>query len=313
MGLWDTVKDVGAGIGNTVWQVGTLGQGDALLGGLDRTNNEFRQVDPNGDLARQGQHADTFASNNEFGFRDLGKENAALRGQIGDIANGKNSISAEQLRQGLQQNIAGQQAMAAGARGGNQAMMARQAMMNAGRMGSGMAGQQALAGIQERQAAMQSLGNMQAQQRQMELQAALQSRQNAMQAYGGIEQGRAQRFGAMAGAPTPTETVLGGIQGAAGAAMASDKRLKTNIKDADADATEFLKGLKAYSYDYKDSKFGAGKQLGVMAQDLEKTKFGKQAVINTAEGKMVHGAKLAGALAAATSSMNRRLEKLEGK
>jgi hypothetical protein len=46
-----------------------------------------------------------------------------------------------------------------------------------------------------------------------------------------------------------------------------------------------------------------------MAQDLEKVV--PDAVINTPAGKVVHGAKLAGALAAALPGLNKRLEKLE--
>src|SRR3990167_2176388 len=104
--------------------------------------------------------ASRFANQGEQGFGQLGQESEAVRRRLGRVARGKDSISAEQLRQGLQQNVAGQQAMAAGARGGNSGMASRNAMRNAASMGSGMAGQQALAGIAERQAADQSLGNM---------------------------------------------------------------------------------------------------------------------------------------------------------
>jgi hypothetical protein len=95
------------------------------------------------------------------------------------------------------------------------------------------------------------------------------------------------------------------------AAMASDRKLKKNIRDADGDVEDFMKGLKAYKYDYKDEKFGEGKRLGIMAQDLEKTKLGKRAVIDTDEGKMVDVRTLAGALAASTANLNKRLAKVE--
>jgi hypothetical protein len=69
-------------------------------------------------------------------------------------------------------------------------------------MGAGLAGQQAVAGIQERQAAQNALNQMLMRQRQQELQAALQSRQTAM----GINpQG-----------PTGTEKQAGAIEGLMG-------------------------------------------------------------------------------------------------
>lgn len=89
------------------------------------------------------------------------------------LASGQNSVSAEQLRQGLQQNVAAQQSLAAGASPQNAAMAARQAAMNAGRLGYGLAGQQALAGLQERNQAQQALAQLQLGQSGQNLQGAL--------------------------------------------------------------------------------------------------------------------------------------------
>ncbi len=55
---------------------------------------------------------------------------------------------------------------------------------------------------------------------------------------------------------------------------------------------------------------GAGDQVGVMAQDLEKSGF-KHAVFDTPAGKAVHGAKLALGLAAILPGINERIAKLE--
>jgi hypothetical protein len=311
-----SASTAGAGTGTVRNSLGQVVNGvNWYLDSLDRSKNEFRGVDQGGYLRQTGNTAGEFADRGEAGFNRLGGENAATRRMLQDQATGKVSLSGEQLRQGLAQNVAGQASMAAGARGGNQAMAARQAAMNAGRAGSALTGQQALAGIQERNAAVSALGQMQMGQRAMELQAALGARGQQLGAYGDIEDSRTQRFNAMMGNPTKGERVTSMVKdvGQGLATAFSDRRLKKEIKSADSDASEFLKGLKAYSYKYKNSEHGEGDQLGVMAQDLERTKFGKQAVIDTPEGKMVHGAKLAGALAAATSSMNRRLEKLEKK
>src|SRR5690606_13801278 len=89
--------------------------------------------------------------------------------------------------------------------------------------------------------------------------------------------------------------------------------LKKNIKDGDDKASKLLKSLKAYEYDYKDTEHGDGKQLGILAQDLEKTDYGKMLVSEDEDGnKKVDGAKLAGALAAMLPTINKRLEALEG-
>ena len=91
--------------------------------------------------------------------------------------------------------------------------------------------------------------------------------------------------------------IMGGIATLGAAAIpamvaASDINLKTNIKDGKKSIGEFLSSLNSYDYDYKDDKFGKGKQTSVMAQDLEKTGTGKKAVVDTKEGKMVDYTKL---------------------
>ena len=96
-----------------------------------------------------------------------------------------------------------------------------------------------------------------------------------------------------------------------GAAAASDINLKTNIDSLSSE--DFLDKLKAYKYNYKDEKFGKGKQAGVMAQDLENTIVGKQAVIDTPEGKMVDYNKLGPTMLSSLVELNDRLKKLEGK
>lgn len=137
-------------------------------------------------LAETGLASNQFAEYNQGGYQQLTGEAAAQRDYLRRIAGGQESIAGEQLRQGLQQNIAGQQSMAASARPGGQAMAARQAMMNAGRAATGMSGQAAIAGMQERKNAQEALNQMIMQQRQQDLQGALGSRQTAISGYGGI-------------------------------------------------------------------------------------------------------------------------------
>lgn len=70
-------------------------------------------------------------------------------------------------------------------------------------------------------------------------------------------------------------------------ALFSDLRLKTNVKPVSKDLLDELrKELKAFYYDYKDKLHGAGRYIGIMAQDLEKTKLGKEIVVEI-DGKKV--------------------------
>lgn len=308
--------------------------GDDFLGtgsGVNRGSHAedlYGGADPNGDMARAANYSASMGRG-EYG-RGLSyhQDAAALRKQGADQmamlrrrAEGQDSLSAEQLRQGLQQVNAGQMSMAAGARPGNSAAAARQASMNAGSAGSAMLGQQAMAGIQERAAAENQLGQAIMGQRGQSIQgelgafgAANQAQANAQQGYGNIEDSRTRRYGALMQTPTEGEQALAGLKSAGqmAAAAYSDRRLKKNIEDGDGDARDFLDGLKAYKYKYKNEKFGKGEFVGPMAQDLERSKAGRATVVETKEGKAVHGARLGLALAAAAGHMHRRLSKLEG-
>jgi len=295
MGLWGSIKSAPGAIGNAAGRAWDW---------YDDASNRDKQ-DNLGSLNEQSGKAGGFADQSQSQFGKLG---AALGGEteyLRKVARGEESVSAQQLRNSLQQNQAAQQSMAAGARPGNAAMAARTAAMTAGRQGAGLAGQQAVAGMQERQQAQQALTNALMQQRQQELSATQGARGQAIGGYG------AGFTGAM-GQPTGLEKGME-LAGSVGSLLSlSDKRLKTNIADGSKDADSMLRSLKAYKYDYKDPRNGGGKQLGIMAQDLEKLGL-KQAVVETPKGKAIHGGKLAGALAAMMPAVNKRLEELEGK
>jgi hypothetical protein len=71
----------------------------------------------------------------------------------------------------------------------------------------------------------------------------------------------------------------------AGAAFFSDERLKKDITPiSKADLDEMKKELKAYSFKYIDEALGKGEHIGVMAQDLEKSKLGKSLVSEDKNG-----------------------------
>lgn len=76
---------------------------------------------------------------------------------------------------------------------------------------------------------------------------------------------------------------------AQGAAFAfSDERLKKDIKPiASEDMDELKATLKAYSYKFKNKEHGKGDYIGVLAQDLEKSKLGKTLVTEDENGNKV--------------------------
>jgi hypothetical protein len=250
------------------------------------------------DLNNQANQADAYRDYSTTSVGALGSELGQDRQRMRDRAMGKDSLSAEQLRQGLQQQYAMQRSMAASASPANAAMASRTAMMNANRAATGMSGNAAMAGIQERMAAEKQLADMLLQQRQQDVQASLGSSQNAINATTGqkAEGSFIDKWG-----------------GAISAGVAkSDERSKTDIQDGDDHANNATASIDAHTFRYKDEKHGKGKQFGVMAQALEKAGLG-HAVIDTPDGKYVHGGKLATSNTAMIAAMGRRLAKLEGK
>lgn len=135
-----------------------------------------------GDLKNQADQADSMRQFATDSFGSLTTEAGALREALRRRASGEDSLSAEQLRQGLGQQLAMQQSMAASASPANAPMAARSAMMNANRAATGMAGNQAIAGIQERAAAERALQDAILGQRAQDVQASLGAGQNAIAA-----------------------------------------------------------------------------------------------------------------------------------
>lgn len=135
-------------------------------------------------LAEQAAAAGGFANTGEQGFNQLGADARSRMDYLRNVANGGQSIAGEQLRQGTQALQAQQQSMAASAAPRDAGAAAHAAMLNSARLGYGMSGQAATAGLQERRDAEAALANMINQQRQQDLQAALGSRQTAISGYG---------------------------------------------------------------------------------------------------------------------------------
>lgn len=286
MGFWDTV-------GNVVkapW--------DAITGDPGADAEAKRKQA----LYGQAGAAGNFAQAQQGQFRaNQAQQQQNIYG-LQQYANGNQSVSAEQLRQATANNQAQQMSMAAAAGGTpNAAAAARTAAIQSSRLGAGLAGQQAVAGIQERQSAQTGLANALSSYGNQALSATQGARGQAIQGYGAQDSGQPQQSWLSKYGPS----ILGA------AAVASDRKLKTKIEEADDDATDMLDGLKAYTYRYKDEdKFGAGERLGIMAQDLEKAGLG-HTVMDTPSGKMVNTAQLTTSNTAMLAAINKRLKKLE--
>lgn len=277
--------DIGSGIsGGVNWLTGA------------NVNNAQRSALANNATAASG-FAQAGANNYNTANAGLGQANSFLTGQM----QGQNSVAAEQLRQGLQQQLAQQQSMAAGASPQNAAMAARNAAQNMNAASYGMSGQAATAGLQERQNAAQQLGQNLLGQGNQAVSAATGGYGAVNNAYNG-QIANPQK--------TAAQGLLSAGEGIAGIAM-SDRRVKRDVEDGDDAARALREGLRAYTYKYKDPKHGAGKRIGIMAQDLERA--GSKSVFQTREGKAVNGAVLATENTAMIVELGKRLASMEGK
>jgi hypothetical protein len=125
------------------------------------------------------------------------------------------------------------------------------------------------------------------------------------------------QIAAMNGA-TSQQGLLGPLLSAGGqvgaAAAMSDERVKKDISDAGSEIDEMLDGLIAKRYRYKDEeRHGKGSRVGFMAQDLEKSRAGKDIVFESQDGKAIDLTKAIQASLASAARLNERLRKVEAK
>lgn len=74
-----------------------------------------------------------------------------------------------------------------------------------------------------------------------------------------------------------------------------------------------MENLSGYEYNYKPEVGKPGRQLGIMAQDLEKSDLGKNLVVNTDQGKFVDTNQAVGASLGMIGRLNERMAKLENR
>lgn len=112
--------------------------------------------------------------------------------------------------------------------------------------------------------------------------------------------------------------ISGAMMGAQLAELFSDAKKKYNVEDVEDDEIDdFLEELAGKTFEYKVEAKAAGapegRYAGVMAQDMEKSKMGKQLVKNTPNGKQVDVPMTVSALLATNANLAKRVKKLEGK
>jgi len=134
------------------------------------------------------------------------------------------------------------------------------------------------------------------------------------QATGNLAGMYAQQAGAQAQADASTLGSLASLGGAY--MMASDIRVKEDIKSGAPSIRKMLDKLDPYEYDYKDEVIDdesmLGSQLGVMAQDLEQSELGDKFVKEDMNGvKRVDYGKMGSTQMAALADLHQRLKKLE--
>ena len=266
--------------------------------------------------------------------RQLGRSRAQRQGLIRQLqqqAKGRGpSIAEAQLRQAQDRNLAQQLAAAGRARGGNSAAMQRQLARQQQESNRDVAQQAMVARMQEQRQAQQQLGQETARDQQLagalqqqylnqgmtfdraQQQANMDLQRLRLQEVTASNQARLQQQQTEAGIGG---AILGGLGQAGAAVAASDKNMKKDVKKADM-KKDFLDKISASSYKYKEPEKkgrGKGEFASAMAQELEKSKFGKSMVINTPEGKMVDYGKGFGTIVAAQAELNKRLEALEKK
>lgn len=230
-----------------------------------------------------------------------------------DIAAGKTpSVSEMQFQKAIQDLSKQQLGAAASARGMSNVGLAQREAMQAGKeAGIELGAQSAIAKEQEMRAASEQLMRQAAAQRGVALGAAQANLEAGLKG----SEIRSGLIGSLAG--SAAKVVTGG-----GQSPNSDVSLKENMNQTEKSGSEmveeFLDALKSYTYNYKDKENNGqknpdGKVTSVMAQDLEKSKLGKQMIIDGPEGKMVDYGQGMAPLFAAIAELNQRTKKLEKK
>jgi len=248
--------------------------------------------------------------------------------QLEGVANGGVKGAGELAAERQFQNAnAAQQSMARSARGGaNAALAYRNAANQSAALGSSAAGMGQQAAAQDAATAQNTLANVANAGRAGDFSTnnanagyqAQTNGQNAqnylalMSSLSGMDHDQLQAQQAAAQDHGMFGSLLQAAGPIAGAAMMSDRRLKTNVTDARDTVDQLMDSMSPKGFDYKDpAKFGPGMGAGVMAQDVERSDAGKSMVQETPDGKAIDMKRAVAAALAATARLNERLRVVE--
>lgn len=278
------------------------------FGGLEETGQKiggFLGINPETKLEGMGQFKLTGEA--------LKGEAESLR-RFREIASGKApSVSEMQFQKAMQDLSKQQLGAAASARGMSNVGLAQREAMQAGKeAGIDLGAQSAIAKEQEMRAASEQLLRQAAAQRGVALGAA----QANLEA--GLAGSRMRSEFISNLASSGAKAMSGGGAGGPNSDVSLKENMNQTEKSGSEMVEEFLNALKSYTYNYKDKenngqKNPEGKVTSVMAQDLEKSKLGKQMVIDGPDGKMVDYGQGMAPLFAAIAELNQRTKKLEKK
>lgn len=266
---------------------------------------------------------------------DTSQEAQFRAGQVGlaqnlaDVINGKTpSVAQMQMQQAFQQQQAQQLGMAAAmGRGGNQALAMRAAMNNTGNLGAQQASASAIQRAQEQAAARGQMGDVLNSGRAGDIGIAGANQQSQIGTRGQNIQQTQNQAGNVLAANQNEQTGYGTAfnaanqnrqtnasllsAGAGALAMLSDERAKTSIKEEPTDDLRaFLQQINPVSYRYKMSPKDS--KVGVIAQDVERSKVGQTMVRDTPAGKAIDIPSATGAMLAAMADLHRRVSAVEG-
>ncbi|WP_394825027.1 tail fiber domain-containing protein [Pendulispora albinea] len=114
-----------------------------------------------------------------------------------------------------------------------------------------------------------------------------------------------------------TKTWLGTAASVAGSVLGalikSDARAKKEIRTADAEIDDALSRMRPYSFQYKEGHGDAGPQIGILAQELERSRAGRRVVVHEPGSglRMLSVPKATGFTLAAVARLGERISELE--
>lgn len=352
MAWYNSWSDLKQGAGDLLLGGGATRNVDTKMRGYDQATGHLGWIGENAGLRQAPQAQGSQLAGGPQNQARQGMMDMTNR--LGAIASGQQAGAGElAVNRQVGQANAAQQSAARAARGANAALAARNAARNSADIGLAGAGQAAGAQMQDQQAANAQLGQTFGQIRQGDIDFAGQNAQLGQQAslenarlqlanrqqndaqqiaaYGqmmGWDQARINAELQRAAIAAQDKGILGGlIQAGAqagasaaassgpAAAAASDERLKTDISDGGADADELMASLRPRSYRYKEEdKWGVGRRLGIMAQDLGRSKMGAATLVKVDNEHLGFDlGKAASAALASVARLDERLRRVEGK